>query len=89
MNRAVSVVLLALAAAFSDFAQEKAAETKPAATAETRLPSADEILDKYVEALGGKAAFEKFRSRVVKGARELPAMGITSGGERPQRSDRH
>jgi len=81
MNRAVSVVLLALAAAFSDFAQEKAAETKPAATAETRLPSADEILDKYVEALGGKAAFEKFRSRVVKGALELPAMGITSGAE--------
>ena len=81
MNRAVSVVLLALAAAFSDFAQEKAAETKPAATAETRLPSADEVLDKYVEALGGRAAFEKFSSRVVKGALELPAMGITSGAE--------
>src|SRR5205823_12522020 len=47
----------------------------------SRLPSADEILDKYVEALGGKAAFEKFSSRVVKGALELPAMGITSGAE--------
>jgi hypothetical protein len=80
MNRAISVVLLALAPAFS-FAQEKPAETKPAATAETRLPLADEVLDKYVEALGGKAAFEKFSSRVLKGAFELPAMGITSGAE--------
>jgi len=80
MNRAISVVLLALAPALS-FAQEKPAETKPAATAETRLPFADEVLDKYVEALGGKAALEKFNSRVLKGTFELPAMGITSGTE--------
>jgi hypothetical protein len=80
MNRAISVVLLALAPALS-FAQEKPAETKPAATAETRLPLADEVLDKYVEALGGKAAFEKLSSRVMKGDFELTTMGVTSAAE--------
>ncbi len=80
MNRAISVVLLALAPALS-FAQEKPAETKPAATAETRLPLADEVLDKYVEALGGKAAFEKLTSRVMKGDFELTTMGVTSVAE--------
>src|SRR6266508_2247239 len=80
MNRAISVVLLALAPALS-FAQEKPAETKPAATAETRLPLADEVLDKYVEALGGKAAVEKLTSRVMKGDFELTTMGVTSVAE--------
>ena len=34
-------------------------------------PSVDEILDKYVQALGGKAALEKLTSRVAKGTFEM------------------
>ena len=32
-------------------------------------PSADQILDKYVQAIGGTAAWEKIKSRVTKGSR--------------------
>jgi hypothetical protein len=40
------------------------------------LPKADTILDKSVEATGGKAAFEKLHTAVITGSMELPAMGI-------------
>jgi hypothetical protein len=38
--------------------QAKAAES---------LPTADQVLDKYMQAIGGKAAFEKLKTRVKKG----------------------
>ena len=40
------------------------------------LPKAETILDKSVEATGGKAAFGKLHSEVITGSMELPAMGI-------------
>jgi outer membrane lipoprotein-sorting protein len=40
------------------------------------LPKAETILDKYVEATGGKAAYEKHHSEVSKGTFEMTAMGI-------------
>jgi outer membrane lipoprotein-sorting protein len=49
----------------------------PAVSAdEKKLPSAEQILDKSVEALGGKAAMEKLHSRVIKGTFEIAGMGI-------------
>lgn len=39
-------------------------------------PTADQILDKYTEALGGKAAIDKLQSRVMKGT-VLTSDGIT------------
>jgi hypothetical protein len=39
-------------------------------------PTVDSILDKYVEASGGKAAMEKIKSRIVKG--EIDLLGATS-----------
>ena len=41
------------------------------------LPAGEVIVDKYVEAIGGKAPFEKLESRVVKGTLEIVGMGIT------------
>ena len=41
------------------------------------MPSVDQILDKYVQALGGKAAIEKVTSNVIKGTFDLPAMGMS------------
>lgn len=38
--------------------------------------TAEQILDKYVEATGGKAAYEKLHDRVMNGTFEIPAMGI-------------
>ena len=49
-------------------------DDKPAPTA--KLPTAKEILDKYVAAIGGRAANEKFKTRSMKGAFELSPMGI-------------
>lgn len=40
------------------------------------LPKAETILDKYVEATGGKAAYEKHHTEISKGTIELGAMGI-------------
>src|SRR2546422_11657530 len=39
------------------------------------LPTVDEVLDKYVQAMGGKDALEKVTTRVMKGSIELPATG--------------
>jgi hypothetical protein len=40
------------------------------------LPKADTILDKYIEATGGKAAYEKHHTEVAKGTFSMAAMGI-------------
>jgi len=42
---------------------------------EAALPTADQILDKYVQALGGEQAFRKLTSRVAKGSR-IGADGV-------------
>lgn len=43
----------------------------PQTAAPNSTPSVDQILDKYVQALGGKAALEKLTSRVAKGTFEM------------------
>lgn len=52
------------------------AETKPKETP----PTVDQVLDKYLEALGGKVAIDKLESRVMKGSWIMP-NGITLGYE--------
>ncbi len=46
--------------------------------ADTPLPSVDAILQKWIDASGGRAALEKIRSRVAKGTLELVSMGVTN-----------
>ncbi|MBA2736047.1 MAG: hypothetical protein H0U50_04570 [Pyrinomonadaceae bacterium] len=75
-----SIVLLSLVFIISInvFGQKtetgKPVDAKPAATA--KLPTVKEILDKYVAALGGRAANEKIKTRTMKGTVELAPMGI-------------
>lgn len=45
---------------------------KPAKT-----PTAEKILDRYIEATGGIKAYDKLQNSVVKGSLEIPAAGIT------------
>jgi len=77
MKRGFAILLVGLSV-FS-VAAGQAAETQapaPAAPAVTEsLPTVDQVLDKYLEALGGKAAIEKTTSRVSKGSFELPEFG--------------
>ncbi len=41
------------------------------------LPSAEEVIDKSIEAMGGRAAFEAIKNRVTQGTLNIPSMGIT------------
>jgi hypothetical protein len=68
----VGVFVLALAAArFTVFAQE----ARPATSVET-LPSAREIIDRYLDVTGTRAVIEKTTSRHVVGKISIPKMGI-------------
>ncbi len=67
--------LLAVVPVLAQEAQPKP-EAKPAESAES-LPSATQILDNYVEKLGGKAALEKLTSRSAKGSFEVPEFGAS------------
>jgi hypothetical protein len=51
------------------------------AAAQAVPPSVDQILDKFVQAIGGKAAYERVTSRVSKGTFELSAQGMTGALE--------
>jgi hypothetical protein len=71
-------MLLVLMATFVAFAQEKKADApKPDPKPAAGMPTVDEILDKYVKAVGGKEAIEKVTSRVEKGTFELPSFGAS------------
>ena len=48
-------------------------EIKPSAA---KTPTVQEILAKYVQAIGGRAANEKIKSRMSKGTQEIAAAGI-------------
>jgi photosynthetic reaction center cytochrome c subunit len=56
--------------------QKEGSDAKPKETA----PTVDQILNQYVEALGGKAAIEKLQSRAMKG-NWLTSNGISLGYE--------
>jgi hypothetical protein len=47
------------------------------APAPVNTPTAEKILDRFVEATGGIKAYDKLQSSVVKGTLEIPAAGIT------------
>jgi hypothetical protein len=49
----------------------------PQAQGASATPNVDEILSKYIQAIGGKAALEKVTTRVMKGTLVLPPSGDT------------
>jgi hypothetical protein len=51
-------------------------EAKPAATAAAPTIAVDDILNKFVQGVGGKEAVEKLKSRTTKGTFEIEAMSI-------------
>jgi len=82
MKKIALTIVFALMATLSVAAQEKKADApKPDAKPAAALPSVDEILDKYVKAIGGKEANEKITSRFMKGTFEMPAMSMTGTTE--------
>lgn len=47
--------------------------------AEEPLPPAEKILDRYIEATGGRAAHEKVKSAIITMKMSMPAQGMTMG----------
>jgi outer membrane lipoprotein-sorting protein len=72
-------MILCMAVAVTALSQQKPADqgAKPAAA----MPTVDQILDKYVQALGGKASLEKFTSTASKGTFEIPTFGASGTAE--------
>jgi zinc protease len=84
MNRMLTVPFICLFSVISFWAQETPPKTEPK-TQEPKIPdsmpSADQIIDDYVKASGGKAAIEKLTSREAKGTFEVPALGASGNLE--------
>ena len=51
----------------------------PALLTDSKLPSLETVLQKYADAIGGKAALEKLTTRVIKGRVDL--AGVSRGGK--------
>jgi len=92
MKRITMILAFAMLAAITSAAQDKPKADAPkadapnTATKTAALPNADEILEKYVKALGGKEAFEKLSSRSAKGTFEIEAMNLTGDMESYQKA---
>jgi hypothetical protein len=79
MRKFMTAGLLTLAASFAAFAQSPA-PTPQKTAAKVRAPAtpnADQILDHYVEAIGGRDAWKKLTSRVSKGTIDVPEQQIS------------
>jgi hypothetical protein len=75
---AVALVLFGLGrGVFAQASSPTAQSSSKLAASTSAAPSADQILDKYVEASGGRAAWQKLNSRISKGTIEVPAMNLS------------
>lgn len=59
--------------------QKPDSKTQAATKIATTTPTVDQIIDKYLQAVGGREAFSKITSRVRKGEVEIP--GVPGKGE--------
>jgi zinc protease len=86
IRNAIAIVILVLTAssvtAFGQGGQEKPDAKAPAAKPTEQLPTIDQVLDKYVKALGGKAAIQRPTSILIKGTFEVPAFNASGTMER-------
>lgn len=71
----LAIITLAAAAAFSQTAPAKPTEP-PKPVAPANLPTAQEILARFVKAIGGREANEKVKSWTSKGIVELAPIGV-------------
>jgi hypothetical protein len=64
----------------------KAPEKPAAAAPSSATPSADQILDRYVEAIGGRAAWKKLTSRISTGTIDIPEMSASGSVENREKA---
>ena len=89
MRSTITTILLIAAFSLTAFAQKpdssKPAEAKPAVT--TKLPSAAEVVEKYIKAIGGREPLKKQKSRYQTATVELSPIGLKGTVETFARSD--
>ena len=72
--RVSAIACTCLALAFSALAQSSANAPAHPPTAAAALPTADQVLDRYIAAEGGPAILQKLTSRVMIGTLSVPSM---------------
>lgn len=78
LRRLAIVTGVVLALGFRALGQSPAKNASaPATTAAPAAPTADQILNRYVEATGGRAAWQKLTSRVSTGTIDAPSMNLS------------
>jgi hypothetical protein len=84
----LTIVMFGAMAVASANAQATASAPAPAAAAKpaAALPSSDQVLDKYVNAIGGRDAWLKVKSRVSVGTIDVPAYNVTGTVEVHQKA---
>lgn len=70
-----SILFISVAPARSQTTPAAAPKDPPAA--EAKLPSADEIADKFAKASGGKEAWAKIQTIVMAGTVDIPTFGVS------------
>ncbi len=70
----LAIILMISATAFAQ--KVDSVKPEPVKPAPAKLPTVQEILAKYVKAIGGREANEKIKSRMASGTVELAPMGI-------------
>ena len=70
MKRLTGIALLVVTGLVASLSAQTPAQTGA-------LPTVDQVIDKYVAAVGGQAAFEKITSRVAVGTIEIPDAGMS------------
>ncbi len=82
MKRSLAAVACILLLAVIASAQEATQKVEPKdAKSSEALPDPEQIIEKFIKALGGKEAIEKVTSRVSKGTFEVPTFGGTGTWE--------
>jgi hypothetical protein len=71
-----STIPQAIPAVMTDDSKGMMMPPKPAETKESAGPAADQLFDKYVQAVGGSAAIEKVTSRVMKGTIDVGGKAL-------------
>jgi len=83
VNPVLATATLVLSFVLAVFAQapQNPNQAKKPASATPSLPTVEQVLNRYVRALGGQPALSKLNSRVMKGTFEIPARQISGTAE--------
>jgi hypothetical protein len=72
-----SILFISVAPAHSQTTPAAAPKDAAPATAEAKLPSVDEVADKFAKASGGKEAWAKLQTLTMTGTVDIPTFGVS------------